>query len=304
MRETVVQTSEPPFAWIDVTDPDPAELTAIAREFNLHPVAVKECLDPAHLPKFEKQGPLAFIILRAFDAEAGPDADNVREATRKVALFVGRDVLLTIHRKSQPYVDAVKARASAVIAGSDRPAHALTAALMDAVLQTFRAPMEAAERAVEDFEESLFDQEDISKVVRQVYLTKRRISITKWTMRHTSDVIEAFAVGTGSGPVVQHLKELADQLFFIADELLEDVHQLLNLQLSMAAHRTNQSMSVLTVFSAFFLPLTFIVGVYGMNFEFMPEIHVFGRWGYPFAWGLMLLASATIAIWFRRKGWL
>jgi magnesium transporter len=304
MRETVVQSSEPPLSWVDVTDPSSDELAAIAREYHLHPVAVKDCLDPTHLPKYERQGPLGFVIVRAFDAEAGPDADNVREATRKVALFVGRDVLLTIHRKPQGYLDAVKERASAVMAGAERPAHALAAAIIEGALQTFRPPMQAAEHAVEAFEERLFEGEDLTQVIRQVYVTKRRISITKWTMRHTRDVIEAFSPDTLPGPVLQNLKETADQLYFIADELLEDVNQLLNLHLSMAAHRTNQVITVLTVFSAFFLPLTFIVGIYGMNFQFIPEIHVLGRWGYPFSWVLMIGASAAIAIWFRRKGWL
>ena len=70
----------------------------------------------------------------------------------------------------------------------------------------------------------------------------------------------------------------------------------------MASHRTNEVMRVLTVFSAFFLPLTFIVGVYGMNFVHMPELG--RRWGYPAVLGLMALVCLVIFIWFRRRGWL
>ena len=68
-------------------------------------------------------------------------------------------------------------------------------------------------------------------------------------------------------------------MHFYADELLEDVNNLLSIQLALASHRTNEVVRVLTVFSVFFLPLTFIVGIYGMNFQFMPELRQ--RWGYP-----------------------
>ena len=83
---------------------------------------------------------------------------------------------------------------------------------------------------------------------------------------------------------------------------MEDVNSLLSLELAAADHDTNQVMRVLTIFSAFFLPLTFIVGVYGMNFDVMPEL----RWslGYPAVLGVMFLTCLGIYLWFRRKGWM
>ena len=92
---------------------------------------------------------------------------------------------------------------------------------------------------------------------------------------------------------MQDLRENAESMHFYADELLEDVNNLLNMQLALAAHRTNEVVQVLTVFSAFFLPLTFIVGVYGMNFEHMPELP--HRLGYPAVWVVMIAVS--LAIW-------
>ena len=74
------------------------------------------------------------------------------------------------------------------------------------------------------------------------------------------------------------------------------------MHVTMASQRTNEVMRVLTVFSAFFLPLTFLVGVYGMNFRFMPELEQ--RWGYPAVLGLMGVISLVIFVWFRRRGWL
>jgi magnesium transporter len=87
-----------------------------------------------------------------------------------------------------------------------------------------------------------------------------------------------------------------------ADELLEEVNSLLSIQLALASHRTNEVVRVLTVFSVFFLPLTFIVGIYGMNFDFMPELRQ--RWGYPAVLAGMGAVTLAIYLWFRRRGWL
>ena len=121
--------------------------------------------------------------------------------------------------------------------------------------------------------------------------------------RHTLDLIQKLkASSEAQAPRLQDLKENAEGLYFAADELLEDVNNLVNLQLSLAAHQTNEVMRVLTVFSVFFMPLTFLVGIYGMNFEFMPELK--HPWGYPGVLSLMLVTSLAIYAWFKRRGWL
>jgi magnesium transporter len=98
------------------------------------------------------------------------------------------------------------------------------------------------------------------------------------------------------------VQENAESYHFYADELLDDANTLLNVQLALASHRTGEVMRVLTVFSVFFLPLTFIVGVYGMNFQFMPELRE--RWGYPAVLAGMAFVTLMIYRWFRGRGWL
>jgi magnesium transporter len=98
------------------------------------------------------------------------------------------------------------------------------------------------------------------------------------------------------------VRDTAESYLFYADQLLDETQGLLGTYLAVASHRTNEVMRVLTVFSAFFLPLTFIVGIYGMNFEHMPELGQ--RWGYPMVLVGMGMVSLVIMLWFRRRGWL
>jgi magnesium transporter len=105
-----------------------------------------------------------------------------------------------------------------------------------------------------------------------------------------------------SAPFYQDLKDMSDELAFFADELLEDSLRLMDVHLSLSSHRTGEIIRVLTIFSVFFMPLTFIVGIYGMNFKWMPELE--HPWGYIGVWALMIGVTAAIGVWFYRKGWL
>jgi len=103
-------------------------------------------------------------------------------------------------------------------------------------------------------------------------------------------------------PLLQNVKDDTHRLMFIAEQLSENVNHLLNLHVSLTSNRTNEVMRVLTVFSVFFMPITFIVGVYGMNFRYLPELEM--QYGYFYVWLLMLGITAVLFIWFKRKGFL
>jgi magnesium transporter len=117
------------------------------------------------------------------------------------------------------------------------------------------------------------------------------------------DVTQRMVPASGrTATLFRDVQENAESYHFFADELLDDANTLLSVQLALASHRTSEVMRILTVFSVFFLPLTFIVGVYGMNFDHMPELRQW--WGYPAVLLFMLIVTLVIYRWFRRRGWL
>ncbi|HSA05103.1 MAG TPA: CorA family divalent cation transporter, partial [Tenuifilaceae bacterium] len=150
-----------------------------------------------------------------------------------------------------------------------------------------------------EFEKLIFLQNGKSISVEALYFQKSKARISKKILQLTQNVFNLLTVSPDSASLLQDLKETALNYTLHYDEVIEDVNSILNTYLSITAKRSNDVMKLLTIFSAFFLPLTFIAGVYGMNFSFMPEL----QWhnGYFIVLGIMLLISGLIYIWFRHR---
>jgi magnesium transporter len=307
--QTIFASSDPPFTWVDLVNPTRDELAGIARRYGLHPMSVEDSLEPEHLPKYERIGSTTFIIVRAIDAAAVDHCSTLHEMTRKVAIFYGADFLVTIHRTEQPFLTELIERyrnPKPPEGTAERRKGYMPRLLVDLIncaVATYQEPLEEAENATDSFEATVFGEHEFTGLLRRIYLVKRRVTLMRRMLSHTLDAVKKLVPGSEpTAPLYQDLRENVESMHFYADELLEDVNNLLSIQLALASHRTNEVVRVLTVFSVFFLPLTFIVGVYGMNFQYMPELHE--RWGYPAVLAGMALLTLVIYLWFRKRGWL
>jgi magnesium transporter len=307
--QAVVNSADPPFIWVDVVHPTSEELADVARRYNLHPTSVEDSLEPEHLPKYERIGSTTFIIVRAIDSAAAGDCSTLHEMTRKVAIFYGTDFLITIHRTDQPFLSELiteyRSLAPPEGVGERRKGFLprLLINIINGAIATYQKPLEESETGIDMFEATVFGEHEFTGLLRRIYLIKRRVTLMRRMLSHTLDSVKKLVPASEpTAPLYQDLRENAESMHFYADELLEDVNNLLSIQLALASHRTNEVVRVLTVFSVFFLPLTFIVGVYGMNFAHMPELRE--RWGYPAVLLGMGVVTLAIYLWFRRRGWL
>jgi magnesium transporter len=305
MIRTVVDGTQG-LTWVDVVEPTTSELSEIAHLYGLHPTSVRDCLDPEHLPKFERFPDRSFIIIRVYDTESSPDCATVHEMTRKVALFCGPDFVVSIHRKPLPFLTALQAQWRVQDSGEvngEPPTHRLILDIIDRGLATFEPPLERIEEGLDEVEAALFQNRHDTEDLLDLYVLRRRTTLGKRMLWRSLEVLKLFSPPVdAASPHYQDVRETVEAMHFYADDLLESAVNLTNLQLSLASQKTNQVMRILTVFSAFFLPLTFLVGVYGMNFEYMPELT--WRYGYAAVWGVMIAITLTIFIWFRKRGWL
>jgi magnesium transporter len=287
--------------WVDVQSPTLAQLQEVAAQYRLHETTVQDCLDPEHLPKFERIEDATFLILRAYE----PDRPGlvIQDMTRKIAVFTRGDLVLTVHRRTSGVLTRVAESHGKEHGESRCSPTCLVVAMIHEVLDSFERPLEEAEATIDQFEAALFDDGRPNPALKAIHLLKGRVGLIRRLLWQTVGVVGKFAGHQERAtPLFQDLHEAADGYHFYSDRLLESANSLLATYLAMASFRTNEVVRVLTVFSAFFLPLTFIVGIYGMNFVWMPEL----RWriGYPLLLLLMAGVSFSIFLWFRHRGWL
>jgi magnesium transporter len=300
MLITLKNHSEHSFSWIDVSLPTEQELLDLAVKYNLPETAIKDCLDPEHLPKFEQLEEKNFIIVRNYDHLCEINADSIQKLTRKIAIFYGKDFLITIHRHESMVINGVaKKYANASICKS--PFDIICKIIKDS-LQSFEAPLNIIDKEIDSFEERIFLKNKIPDLLKNLYIIKRKIYVKKRLFTLTKAVFEQLGNSHKHNTIYEDLKDTYVRVETITEEIYDSSHSLLNIYISISSQKTNDVMRVLTVFSAFFLPLTFIVGIYGMNFQFMPELSQ--QYGYPGILIFMLLLTIVIYQWFSRKGWI
>jgi magnesium transporter len=289
--------------WVDVIDPANVDFSDLVKRFGLHSSSIEECLEPEHLPKYEHMERYKFMILRAIDMDADRRSDSVQRLTNKLAIFYSDDFIVTFHRIKQPYVEAVIKKFNDGSQICDFGAKSVVVELINQVASTYDKAVEDTYRKFEGFEAEVFNSNAAIKL-QQIYLLKRRASIMHRMLKMMDGPISEMIVDCPDNvkPQFQTVREHLNKLTFQLEEVRESLISLLNLHVSFASHRTNEVMRVLTIFSVFLMPLNFIAGVYGMNFEYMPELK--SEFGYPLALGFMVLVAAVIYLWFRKKGWL
>lgn len=301
MHQTHPLPEGTPFIWVDVLDPREEEARTLSDEYGLPAEVVRDFLKQPHLPKIERFEEGLLVIVRAWD-EKGGGGETFQALTRRLVMFRTPDHLFTVRRRDQPFAQLVIQKANAPGAAVPKPEHLLRW-LIGGAVHSYEAPLRVSEEALDRLESALLAREVVSDRLRQIYQVKRRCSVIKRVLGRTLAILGELRTDFhDEGGFLSDLHEETDRLQAWADELQEGATHLLNLHLSLQGHRTNEVMRVLTVFSAFFLPLTFVAGVYGMNFKYMPELNT--HYGYYITWGGMALLTLGIFMWFRNKGWM
>ena len=167
------------------------------------------------------------------------------------------------------------------------------------MVETFNKPTADLSAKITDIEKTIFLKDHRAILLEELYFIKSQSRILKKVLHITQNVIDQVADKFSNSFQFQDIKDRLLNQLTINDESVENSNQLMTTYLSISDQRNNEVVRLLTIFSAFFLPLTFIAGVYGMNFDFMPELK--WRYGYLFSILFMFLIVLIIYIWFRKK---
>ena len=277
--------------WTDLEAPTKEELELLTEMFHIDINLFEDILELGHLPKIEKVNSYTFIILRAYSASLNANVSSVGELSNKIAFFINETSILTVHRASFPFL---KNRSH-----DCDSSEALMLDIINEILLTYEGPLQVQSEKMDAFEREIFLKTGHSISIESLYYQKSKARISKKILQLTQGVLNQIVVKPELSSTLQDAKETTLSYVLQYDEVIEDANTILNSYLSVTAQRSNDAMKLLTIFSAFFLPLTFIAGIYGMNFRYMPELE--WRHGYFMTLGLMAIISIVIYLWFKRK---
>lgn len=293
--------------WLDISAPDEEDIAYLSEMYHLHPLTLQDCLQPDHLPKFEQADThSAFMIVRVYDPQCKNQPDSIQDISNKIAVFIGPDFIVTLHRTEYPFLEELALQLQEWSQNAKKgwtPAQALGRILRECGA-SYLLPAQKIEEEIEYFENRIFLRAKTKDILRALYHLKRKISLFRRIVLLSREPVNQSRLHFGHkhSQLFQDVADRQLELEILFEQLSENMNQLMNLYISLASQRTNEVMRVLTIFSVFFLPLTFIVGVYGMNFSAMPELS--WEYGYPGVWVLMIFVTLVVLIWFKTRKWL
>jgi len=290
--------------WVDIEDPTSQLLEELLEQrFGFHQLAAEDSLSPNTLPKYDAFPDYDFYIFRAVDVAL----NEHRTRTAKLAAFLGRDFLFTVHTGTLQAIDEVAGRLANDKRILDNGPDYLLYEIVDLMVDAHFPLLEKIEECVDDLQDEIFKDAHPAHLDELLHL-KRDVNVLRRQSLPQRELLNLISRGDSPFVQKQHLiyfRDLYDHMFRISETIDSERDMMsgtMEAYLSVIANRTNEIMRVLTVLSTIMLPLTLIAGIYGMNFEYMPELH----WlhGYPFALGLMAGTTIVMLMWFRRKGWI
>jgi magnesium transporter len=289
--------------WIDLENPSEQEILDLGSQFNIDAIYLQDVMQPEHLPKWEyaDEDEQYFFIARYADPIAPKAADNIHAMTRKLAVFLRPGVLITIHRGHIPFLDDIRQKCVEP-ASRYKTTEQLLCRMLKEVYRSYEQMVVTASRELEYYESKILQNHQLPPFLKGLFLVRRRSSVTRKVLLLSKTLMDALRGMDINPSQIQDARDMFVRVETLSEDLYERSASLISMHLALADQRANQVMKVLTIFSAFFLPITFIAGVYGMNFEFMPETQT--HYGYFISLGAMALVSIGIYSWFKRAGWM
>jgi len=294
------------FVWVALQDATADELAAMQRAFGLHPLAVEDALAGHQRPKVEEYGDSLFVVMHLLelDGEGCQRHLNVGE----VDVFAGPNYVLSVRRRSTQSLAAVRARCEREPALLEHGPGFVLYALMDEVVDRYFPILEQLEDEIEAIEKTIFTEDAGRQTVQRLYALKRRLRVLKHAV---APLLEAAGrlYGGRVPPLCagtqEYYRDVVDHLMRIGasvETVREGIATAIQVNLSLVTIEDGEVTKRLAAWAAIFAVCTAFAGVWGMNFEFMPEL----KWhfGYPAALGLMVAVCGLLYWRFRKAGWL
>ncbi len=301
----------PTVTWINIDGiHDVTIIERLGTYFNIHPLVLEDILHTTQRPKIEEFQDHIYVVLRMFYHEDKTEEqdDEPEIISEQVSLILGRNFVISFQEAGGNTFDPVRMR----LKGSkgrirEMRADYLAYSLIDSIVDNYFVVLEKLGERLELLEDELLDHPTPDTLEELHVLRNEMIFLRKsaWPLREVSNNLLRAESDLITRSTQIYIKDIYDHTIQVIDtiETYRDMLSgMLDIYLSSISNRMNEVMKVLTIIATIFIPLTFLAGVYGMNFQYMPELS--WKWGYPGLWLIMLSIGVFMFFYFRKKKWL
>lgn len=292
-----VRNSDVDWYWVDFHNPDDKEINLLSDFFHFHPLAIEDCIEFVHRPKLDFYSHYVYVVLHSIHQ------DDLEED--EVDLFVGSQFIVSFHKKMIRGLNNTWGRIKKEEFLQKSPFHIMYA-IIDKIVDDYFPPIYSIEDMLNRIEENSKDR-TINEIMEEVFEIRGDLSKLRRTIIPTRDLLYRIIHSeriSNVGEQKLYFHDIYDHLLKLVEmieanrEITADIR---DSYLSLNSNRMNTIMMTLTVITTIFMPLTFIVGLYGMNFEYMPELK--WRYGYFVVLAFMAIIAFAMFFWFKKKGW-
>lgn len=286
--------------WVDVEAPTAEDLKFLHERYEINNLLLEDTLDPNHLPKYEEDGNVKFFLLRENTELERKNLNTISDISTKIGIFLLDKTIITIHRMKTKSIAQTKTRLSCAKEETTAENIALMITLL--IMKSFDDESVSLMETMDNIENEIFlKNTNHTSQIRRLYKLKRKSGLNSRVLTISTDAIDKFKLLGLKDSEVVDLKDKHKDVVADFDHLNIQITNLIGMFLALSDQKANQVMKVLAIYSVYFLPITFIAGVYGMNFDNMPELHT--KHGYFYTLGFMGLVVICTFIYARRKQW-
>lgn len=292
-------------SWINVDGLHDTEAIAnIGKLFDLHPLLLEDVLNTRHRPKLEEFDNYLFVTLKML----GINKEGNSLVTEQISLVLGKGWVISFQEMEGDLFDNLRLRIRESKGNiRHRGADYLLYRLIDTIVDNYFFVIEHITEVTENLEERIIHTPDDKSIQEIQHLKKQLINLRKAVnpLREAITALQKDTLELIEESTSRYLRDVYEHIIHIndsIDSLRETLASLMDLYLTGISNKMNEVMKVLTIIATIFIPLTFIAGVYGMNFDHMPELHF--KYGYFVIWGIMICVLIVMIFYFKRKRWL
>lgn len=287
--------------WIDVESPTENDLAFLHERYDINSLFLEDTIDPNHLPKFEQDSMVKFFLMRENTELERSSLNTISDISTKLGVFLFPNLIITVHRMRNRSIYEFR-KEIMLDENKEITADKIVLDLALKVLKSYDDESKNLLEKMDNMENEIFlKNTNNTHQIRRLFTLKRKSGLNTRILNISGDWVSKFKLLNLEHAEVTDLQDTYKDVMADFEHLNSQVTNLISMFLALSDQKSNQVMKVLAIYSMYFFPMTFIAGIYGMNFDFMPELNY--KWSYFITLGVMAIIALLTFLYVRRKHW-